>query len=450
MYTVFRPELDGLAREILARYRAYQEGRTTPAELEAHQLDAFVATLGATKKHSPLYRERLADIEPTDVKALTPEALAGIPFTTKDDLRDHGFGMSSLPVHRAWVYYETTGTTGASTPSPRADVDSLNTNIAMTVQYEPLLRGFGEEQVMGVCGPSELHAHGDTFTEVCRNLGYASVKMWPYSPMVGFERALRVMRELPVTGLFCTPGMAVALAKAAIRSGSDPRRDFAMDVLMLTGETAPPSLLAHIGRLWGAQAHLSLYGSQESSVLALGSVDGSLRLTPLLNYYEVVDPVSLKPAIADADGVLRGEMVATHLYQGAKPLVRYRTGDLVRLHPDARVEVLGRAVDRLVLNGAETSVYELEDLLIEGIDGFLDHRILIDRRAGRDVLTLVLTPANDGDGAGPRGVEPRIAACRETFDTEVELVVADAETVIDAQGPVSWKTPRIHDRRATG
>ena len=448
MYTVFRPELDDLAREILARYRAYQEGRTTPAELDAYRLDAFVATLGYAKEHSPLYRERLANIDPAGITALDPEALAKIPFTTKDDLRDHGFGMSSLPVHRAWVYYETTGTTGASTPSPRADVDSLNTNIAMTVQYEPLLRGFGEEQVMGVCGPSELHAHGDTFTEVCRNLGIASIKMWPYSPMIGFERALRVMRELPVTGLFCTPGMAVALAKAAVRAGSDPRRDFRMDVLMLTGETAPPSLLAHIGELWGAEAHLSLYGSQESSVLALGSVEGCLRLTPLLNYYEVVDPVSLEPAIADADGVLRGEMVATHLYQGAKPLVRYRTGDMVRLYPDARVEVLGRAVDRLAVNGVETNVYDLEGLLLDGVSGFLDHRIFIDRRDGRDVLTLVLTP--EDEGAAPRGVDARVEACRAAFDVVLEVLVADAEAVIERQGPVSWKTPRIHDRRASG
>lgn len=448
MYTVFRPELDDLAREILARYRAYQEGRTTPAELDAYRLDAFLATLEYAKEHSPLYRARLADIEPTGIKALNPEALAEIPFTTKDDLRDHGFGMSSLPVHRAWVYYETTGTTGASTPSPRADVDSLNTNIAMTVQYEPLLRRIGEEQVMGVCGPSELHAHGDTFTEVCRNLGIASIKMWPYSPMIGFERALRVMRELPVTGLFCTPGMAVALAKAAVRAGLDPRRDFRMDVLMLTGETAPPSLLAHIGELWDAEAHLSLYGSQESSVLALGSVEGCLRLTPLLNYYEVVDPVSLEPAIADADGVLRGEMVATHLYQGAKPLVRYRTGDMVRLYPDARIEVLGRAVDRLAVNGAETNVYDLEDLLLDGVGGFLDHRVFLDRRAGRDVLTLVLTP--EDEAAAPRGVDARVDACREAFDVEVEVLLADAETMIERQGPVSWKTPRIHDRRVCG
>jgi phenylacetate-CoA ligase len=206
MYTVFDPGLTDLAREILARHRAYLAGAVTPEELEAYQLDRFQATLEYVQRRSGMYRERLADVDVMGIKELTPEALAAVPFTTKDDLRVHGWSVASLPVHEAWAYYETTGTTGASTPSPRNNVDSLNTNIALTVHYEGVLRKFGAEQVMGVCGPSELHAHGDTFTEVCRNLGLATVKMWPHSPMVGFERALRVMRELPVTALFCMPG----------------------------------------------------------------------------------------------------------------------------------------------------------------------------------------------------------------------------------------------------
>jgi phenylacetate-CoA ligase len=445
MYTLFRPELAELAEEILCRHRAYQAGDMTPSELDAYRLDRFIATAEYTKERCALYQKRLAGVDVRGIKALTPEELSAIPFTTKGDLRDHGFDMTSLPLHEAWVYYETTGTTGASTPSPRADVDSLNTNIAMTVQYEAVLRKFGARQVMGVCGPSELHAHGDTFTEVCRNLGFATVKMWPHSPLIGFERALRVMRELPVTALFCTPGMAIALAKAAVRSGADPRRDFRMDVLMLTGEVAPPSVLEHIAELWDAEAQFALYGSQESSVLALGSAKGGLRLTPLLNHYEVVDPQSLEPAAADEGGVVCGEMVATHLYQGAKPLVRYRTGDLVRLHPDGRVEVLGRVVDRLRLGGNVTSGYDLENLLLTGVSGYLDHRILIERRDGCDVVTLVLTP--EVEGIRPARLEERIAACRAAFDIEVEVRVEDVDAVIDAAQPASWKTSRLHDRR---
>lgn len=59
---------------------------------------------------------------------------------------------------------------------------------------------------------------------------------------------------------------------------------------------------------------------------------------------------------------------------------------------------------------------------------------------------LVLTP----DDGGPQHTESRVEACREVFDAELEIVVADAETTIGAQGPVSWKTPRIHDRRSSG
>lgn len=105
-------------------------------------------------------------------------------------------------------------------------------------------------------------------------------------------------------------------------------------------------------------------------------------------------------------------------------------------------------MDRLVVNGVETSVYDLEGQLLDGVGGFIDHRVFIDRRDGRDVLTLVLTP--EDEAAAPWGVDACVKACREAFDAEVEVLVADAETVIERQGPVSWKTPRIHDRRVCG
>ena len=59
------------------------------------------------------------------------------------------------------------------------------------------------------------------------------------------------------------------------------------------------------------------------------------------------------------------------------------------------------------MNGVETNVYDLEDLLLDGVSGFLDHRILIDRRDGRDVLTLVLTP--EDEGARSPAASPRVS-----------------------------------------
>ena len=452
MFTVFHPEFAEMVRELHGQHVDFRHGKWDDDGMDRHQLERFRATLAYVRERSPFYRERLEFVDPARIDSLSPEALADVPFTTKDDLRIAQFDMLSRPMSDAWIFYETTGTTGASTPCPRDNVDSLHNNTALTVHYETIFRQFGGSQVIGVSGPSELHATGDTFGDVCRNLGLAVAKMWPHSPMIGFERAFEVMRMLPITGLFCTPGMAMTLAKKAVAAGLDPVGDFSLDVLMLTGELASPSLLDNIGRTWGAKAYNALYASQEASVLAAAGADGGLYTAPVINHYEVVDPTTLQPAPADTDGVRQGELVVTNLYQGAKPLVRYRTGDMVRMFPgDAtatlpspRVEILGRVRDRLVLNGVPVTGYDLENLLLRHVRDYLDYQVVIERTGDRDSITLILQGefALD-DPALARTVED----CRTELGVDVRVAFGDPGSITSTGAMVSWKAARVVDRR---
>jgi phenylacetate-CoA ligase len=455
MFTVFNDELDRTARRIRDLHLRYADGAWSDKELNDYQLEQFRRTLSYVKEKSPFYRRHLADVDPAAITSLSPEQLAGIPFTTKDDLRREFDAVLSLPVHKAWIFYETTGTTGRSTPCPRDNVDSLHNNTALTVYYDTILRQYGEEQVIGVSGPTELHAFSDTFGDVCRNLGHAVAKMWPHSPMVGYDRALETLRKLPVTGLFSTPGMALSLAKKAYAAGLDPQRDFRIDVLMCTGELASPSLMDNVGAVWGARAYNALYASQESSVMGASGADGSLYAVPLLNVYEVVDPETGVAVAPDpVDGVRTGELVLTALYQGSKPLVRYRTGDLVRLTP-ARpgrtlpaptMEVLGRTRDELVIGGHGISGYDLEELLLTQPRGYLDYQIVIDEVDGRDELTLTLETPPD-----PSRLQVDEAAviegCRERLGVELRIAYGALGDVTTTGAMVSWKAARVEDRR---
>ncbi len=206
MFTVFNEELDRAARQIRDRHLAFAHGKWNDTDLTAYQLDAFKATLAYVKEHSAFYGRHLAGVAESAFTSLDPQRLATVPFTTKDDLRREFENILLLPLSKAWIFYETTGTTGRSTPCPRTNIDSLNNNTALTVYYDTVFRQFGDEQVIGVSGPTEMHAFGDTFGEVCRNLGHAVVKMWPHSPMVGYQRALEALRTLPATGLSAPPG----------------------------------------------------------------------------------------------------------------------------------------------------------------------------------------------------------------------------------------------------
>ncbi|WP_329575570.1 phenylacetate--CoA ligase family protein [Kitasatospora sp. NBC_01250] len=459
MFTIYRPELAGPAVELRDQHRSFLAGQWDRTGLAEHQLTSVRRTLRYVKENSSFYRAHLAAVDPSTITALDERALAGIPFTTKDDLRAAQHGLLSRPLADAWIFYETTGTTGCSTPCPRDDIDSLANNTVLTHYYGTVFRQYGDDQVIGVAGPTELHAFSDTFGDVCRNLGLAVAKMWPHSPMVGFDRALEVMRSFPITGLFCTPGMALMLAKRAVAAGLDPRRDFRLDVLMTTGELASPSLIANLGEIWGAHAYNALYASQEASVMGAAATDGRLYTAPLISYNEVVDPETDRWVQPDADGTREGELVVTHLYQGAKPLVRYRTGDLVRITdprpgqsvPAPSIAALGRVRDRLALNGHLITGYDLEHLLLRHLRGYLDYQITIDRVDGTDRLSLTLQlPGRAGAAAVAQGAARAVEQCRDELGTELEVGTGTLGSITTTGAMVSWKAARVIDLRAGG
>ncbi|MFE2724106.1 phenylacetate--CoA ligase family protein [Kitasatospora sp. NPDC059327] len=453
MFTQYDPESAALTRELRDQFEAFMAGKWDADTLAAHQTRKLREVVAYVRANSPFYREKLADISDDEMDALRNDDLRRLPFTTKDDLRQAQLDILSSPVSDAWIFYETTGTTGAATPCPRTNGDTIHNNTVLTAYYRDVLAAHGDRQVIGVSGPTELHATGDTFGDVCRNLGHAVAKMWPHSPVIGFDRALEVMRLLPITGLFCTPGMAMRLAQKATEAGLDPRKDFSLDILMLTGELMSPSLLANIGAVWGAEARNALYASQEASVLAAATSDGSLRTAPLINLYEVIDPDTLEPVAPDSAGVRYGELVVTNLYSGAKPLIRYRTGDMVRMTdpapgaavPAPGLEAVGRVRDRLLLNGHLVNGYDLEDLLLRRFRGYQDYQITISRDdLGRDLISLTLKADPDSQR---ENIRKAVEECLDALDTPLDVGFGTPGPITSTGAMVSWKAARVVDLR---
>ncbi|WP_274919508.1 phenylacetate--CoA ligase family protein [Streptomyces sp. WZ-12] len=453
MFTQYDPESASLTCELRDQFDAFTAGEWDNDALAAHQTRKLREVAAYVRANSPFYREKLEGIGDGEISALRSDDLRRLPFTTKKDLRQTQLGILSCPVSDAWIFYETTGTTGAATPCPRTNADTIHNNTVLTTYYRDVLAAHGDCQVIGVSGPTELHATGDTFGDVCRNLGHAVAKMWPHSPVIGFDRALEVVRLLPITGLFCTPGMAMRLAQKATEAGLDPQKDFCLDILMLTGELMSPSLLANIGALWGAEARNALYASQEASVLAAATSDGSLRTAPLINLYEVIDPDTLEPVAADSAGVRYGELVVTNLYTGAKPLIRYRTGDMVRMTdpapgatvPAPALEAVGRVRDRLLLNGHLINGYDLENLLLRHFRGYQDYQITVARDDhGKDLLSLTLKADPD---SRQEAVKKAAEECLDTLDTPLSIGFGAPGPITSTGAMVSWKAARVVDLR---
>ena len=253
MFTIFRPDLNAFACETIAEQRRLHRGDFSPVDLYDLQMRRAADTIRYVRAHSPFYRDRLGDVSVPEASPVSAEQIAAMPFTTKDDLRSAMFDVLSQPLDRAWVFYETTGTTGRATPCPRTENDSIVNNTALTLAYEQIFAQHGERHVVAVMGPTELHSTGDTFGDVLRNLGHTVVKMWPHSPLVGFPRALALLEQLGVTALICTPGMAISLAKAARSGGINHMQRLGVRLILTVGELTSPAMLENLGDLWSAR-----------------------------------------------------------------------------------------------------------------------------------------------------------------------------------------------------
>lgn len=430
----------------------YYDGAMDPTDWRRWYDDRLRTVVRHVLERSPFYGRHLAG---TDPESVTLDTLAKLPFTTKDDLRREMHDVLSGDVSDALFFYETTGTTGRATPCPRDGKEIIASNTHLTASWRTVFRHhFGDAApAIGLMGPTEVHSFGDTLGDVARNVGSCNAKIWPYSPVIGFAKALDLMRELRLKVIVCTPGVCLNLAKAALHHGYDLHRDFAVELFFVTGEMCTPALAANIESLWGAHTYNALYGSQEAFVIGTTCKNKNMHLSQPNYVAELVDPDS--DAVLGSTGV--GELCVTTLVDGVKPLIRYRTGDLVRLVPSDcacelpgdRLDVIGRALDRIALGGGQHAAADLETAVLEGITGCLGFQIVIDRDdSGDDVVTvridLMTTPGTVR--ADPSAAVAGRFADRFGVAATVD-VVAELDPIVSTGAFVSWKAARILDRR---
>ncbi|WP_315138724.1 AMP-binding protein [Achromobacter marplatensis] len=447
VYALFKPDLLKLARKVYEQHELFENGKMSAKELNDIQLERLKNTLRHAKNNTPFYRNTLSGVSDSNIDTLDWNTFRELPFTTKSDLRTAGHDMAAAPLTAAWIYYETTGTTGAATPCPRNEWDSIFNNTPLILRYGEIFRSHGPQHIVGVMGPTELHSTGDTFEDVCRSLGHTVVKMWPRSPVVGLDRAVTLIKELKITALVCTPAIAISLAKHLFRRDCAPS-DLGVKLIFTLGELTTPALLRNIGEVWGGAVYNCMYASQESSILAASDKDGNLCTVPLNVAYEVIDP--LTEEVLQPEGTrMTGELVITHLYPGQKPLIRYRTGDMVRARVmdqgQWHIVPIGRVRDTLAINGSNYCAYDIEAALFENLKGCLDYHIQVETVAGADQLSVTLELENNS--AIQNNLESIASSMADKLDARVRITVGSTDAITGTAAMVSWKAARLHDKR---
>ena len=297
--------LDALMREQEAM------ASTSRQEIEAMQLRKLNALLKKEYDRQGFYRDL-----PVSLRSL--DDLTQLPFTTSEDLAEHGNGMlllSQSAVERV-ITERTSGTTGNA-----KRLFYTTGDLERTIQF--FAAGLGElifpGSVTMICFPfSGPNGLGDLIAEAIQRLGAKSLRVGVGKSYAELSAILQ--QEQPDTYV----GMPVPLLSLLRVCGRG-----SLKRALVSGDACPDTVLRCIEGLLGSKL-FPHYGSRE---MALGGAITCPAHTGMhLRENHVIAEIVAPDGTPLAEGEF-GELVITTIGMEAMPLIRYRTGDRARIIP---------------------------------------------------------------------------------------------------------------------
>lgn len=323
-------------------------------------------------------------------------AFRDLPATSKDDLKARPLDYLRIPVGEGLKYYQTTGTTGIPTPTPRTAKDMIANTVSVAEAWRAMLAGRGHRALILL--PSDIVPVADLMVGVCEFLGIPHVKAYPYTTGISdWDRIVGLWDVFRPTVVFVAPGVLLQFSQILKRRGLLDRLRRPVELLMLLGEVSTPELRAMTGHWWNARAYDASYGSTESGTLAACCDRDRLHLLRRANYFEI----AVEDGIVPAEAGREGRLVVTPLNNDARPLLRLDMGDEVSLAGGCPcgadtpvVTVHGRGSDGTGIKGSRVRTRDLEGIVYADHDvmGYLIEvdgrgtwaRLLLERDPGAD------------------------------------------------------------------
>jgi Coenzyme F390 synthetase len=398
------------------------------------------------------YRRKIADVwaraqaSPAYAKLgdFSWDTFRALPVTTKEQLKRDPWSYVAAPVEAAAKYYETTGTTGTATPTPRLAEDIIWNTVSVARAWGDLV-GTGD-RVLSLL-PSDVVPVGDLVAGVCEYLDVPHTRAYPFATGIcDWDRLAEVWAALRPTVVFLAPGVALQATRLFKQRGRLAELRSSVRALMLLGEVSVPALRARLGHWWGATAYDASYGSTETGTLAATCPRDRLHLLTVANYVELAGDTGAEP-LGDRGA---GRLVVTPLNLYARPLLRYDTGDEVEVTSGCDcgratpvVTVLGRATDGLRIQDTALTPHLVEQI-VYGATTATGYLLETDP-AGRR-FRLLLERDVDADRSGePAAAEAVRAAFRDHgLDCAAVLFLNSLPSTTKSGGSQkSWKRSNI-------
>ena len=335
----------------------------------------------------PFYRNKLQemDVTPDDIRSI--EDIHKLPFTTKQDLRDnYPFGLQAAPKSEVIRVHASSGTTGNPTivGYTRKDIEVWSECMTRCLTAY----GVSRDDIFSVAYGYGLFTGGLGAHYGVENLGAAVVP----TSTGNTEKHVRLIRDLGITGIACTPSYALYLAETMDHMGIS-KNDIRLRVGAFGAEPWTESMRTEIESRLGLKG-FNLYGLSEIMGPCVSYECQEQHGSHICEdhfFPEIIDPETLQPLPYGEVG----ELVFPTLTKEGMPLLRYRTKDLCSLMNDpcpcGRTSVrmgriLGRSDDMLIIRGINVFPSQVESVVLSMPEFAPRYLLVIDRVNNLDTL----------------------------------------------------------------
>lgn len=418
-------------------------------EMHTLQSKRLVKTVQKVYENVSFYKKKMDDIgvEVGDIKGI--EDLSKLPFTTKQDLRDHyPYGLFAVPMKEVVRVHASSGTTGQPTVVgyTRNDLDIWANCIArfytaMDVTDEDIIQnalGYGF-----FTGGLGFHYGGEKLGATIVPISTGNSK-----------KQIQIMKEFKSTVLIATPSYALYLAEIIRSMDIDPR-SLGIKAAPLGAEPWSYEMRNKIEAEWGMKAYDS-YGLSEVIGPGVAFECGQQEHLHINEDHFI-------PEIVDRDTLLslpngdEGELVFTCVTKEALPLIRYRTKDISSLvdMPCAcgrttirMTKCGGRTDDMLIIRGVNVFPSQIESVLLKLGETAPHYLLIVDKQNNLDTLEVWVEGKEDitfVDGMRyMKEIECKITEeIKSILGLHVKVKLVEPKTIERSEG----KARRIIDRR---
>ena len=335
----------------------------------------------------PFYRNKMQamDLAPEDINSI--DDIVKLPFTTKQDLRDnYPYGLQAAPASEIVRVHASSGTTGNPTIVGYTRKDLAVWSEVMTRCLTAY--GITRDDTFSVSYGYGLFTGGLGAHYGVENLGATVIP----TSTGNTEKHIRLIRDLKITGIACTPSYALYLAETLDKMGLT-KNDISLRVGAFGAEPWTENMRHEIEERLGLKGY-NLYGLSE--IMGPGvsyeccAQNGS-HISEDHFYPEIINPDTLEQLPYGE----QGELVFTTLTKEGMPLLRYRTKDLCSLiegkcdcgRTSVRMgRIVGRSDDMMIIRGINVFPSQVESVILEMLEFEPQYMLVVDRVNNLDTL----------------------------------------------------------------